>query len=216
MNHHSWGCRHYHVLHALVQAAHLSAAVVLSMSCGLQVSDTHRLDDNKAERKRCEDAGFEVCKSTVDGKPVGPERVWPGGLAMSRTIGDHMVSPATMHSSCMYFLSPLAALLCMHKQPSCPTEHVACSKAVYACTAEQPVGLRNTCRMNVGQHTRLGTQYSCSTSHVFISRLWSRDSCMYSCCVSCTLVFMLRQSALLACRPLGRQQQRLGQTHLQG
>ena len=119
LNHHSWGCRHCHVLHALVQAAHLSAAVVLSMSCGLQVSDTHRLDDNKAERKRCEDAGFEVCKSTVDGKPVGPERVWPGGLAMSRTIGDYMVSHATMHSSCMYFLSPLAALLCMHRQPSC-------------------------------------------------------------------------------------------------
>ena len=61
-----------------------------SMSC-CQVSDTHRLDDNKAERKRCEDAGYEVCRSTVDGKPVGPERVWPGGLAMSRTIGDHMV-----------------------------------------------------------------------------------------------------------------------------
>lgn len=57
----------------------------------MQVSGTHRLDDNKAERKRCEEAGSEVCKSTVDGKPVGPERVWPGGLAMSRTIGDHMV-----------------------------------------------------------------------------------------------------------------------------
>ena len=61
-----------------------------------QVCDTHRLDDNKAERKRCEDAGYEVCRSTVDGKPVGPERVWPGGLAMSRTIGDHMVSPAAL------------------------------------------------------------------------------------------------------------------------
>lgn len=24
----------------------------------------------------------------VDGKPVGPQRVWPGGLAMGRTIGD--------------------------------------------------------------------------------------------------------------------------------
>ena len=61
------------------------------LSLHVQVSDTHRLDDNKAEKKRCEDAGFEVCRSTVDGKPVGPVRVWPGGLAMSRTIGDHMV-----------------------------------------------------------------------------------------------------------------------------
>jgi hypothetical protein len=24
----------------------------------------------------------------VDGKPVGPQRVWPGGLAMGRTLGD--------------------------------------------------------------------------------------------------------------------------------
>ena len=60
----------------------------------------HRLD-NKAERKRCEAAGSEVCKSTVDGKPVGPDRVWPGGLAMSRTIGDYMVRPAAMlHTTC--------------------------------------------------------------------------------------------------------------------
>ena len=65
----------------------------------MQVSDTHRLDDNKAERKRCEDAGFEVSRSTVDGKPVGPERVWPGGLAMSRTIGDHRVSTSSICGS---------------------------------------------------------------------------------------------------------------------
>ena len=24
----------------------------------------------------------------VDGRPVGPQRVWPGGLAMGRTLGD--------------------------------------------------------------------------------------------------------------------------------
>lgn len=64
---------------------------MVQFRCVVQVSGTHRLDDNKAERQRCEEAGYEVCKSTVDGKPVGPERVWPGGLAMSRTIGDHMV-----------------------------------------------------------------------------------------------------------------------------
>ncbi|KAL0045273.1 hypothetical protein WJX82_002436 [Trebouxia sp. C0006] len=62
----------------------------------VQVSDTHRLDDNKAERKRCEAAGSEVCKSTVDGKPVGPDRVWPGGLAMSRTIGDYMAGDVVL------------------------------------------------------------------------------------------------------------------------
>ncbi|KAL3143652.1 hypothetical protein ABBQ38_002448 [Trebouxia sp. C0009 RCD-2024] len=62
----------------------------------IQVSDTHRLDDNKAEKKRCEDAGYEVCRSTVDGKPVGPVRVWPGGLAMSRTLGDHMAGEVVL------------------------------------------------------------------------------------------------------------------------
>ncbi|DBA81256.1 TPA: hypothetical protein ACH3X2_006882 [Trebouxia sp. C0005] len=62
----------------------------------VQVSDTHRLDDNKAERKRCQAGGSEVCKSTVDGKPVGPDRVWPGGLAMSRTIGDYMAGDVVL------------------------------------------------------------------------------------------------------------------------
>lgn len=27
-------------------------------------------------------------RTQVDGKPVGPQRVWPGGLAMGRTLGD--------------------------------------------------------------------------------------------------------------------------------
>jgi hypothetical protein len=29
-----------------------------------------------------------VRRAQVDGKPVGPQRVWPGGLAMGRTLGD--------------------------------------------------------------------------------------------------------------------------------
>ena len=76
---------------------YLNNLVYICRMMSTQVSDTHRLDDNKAERKRCEDAGFEVCRSTVDGKPVGPQRVWPGGLAMSRTIGDFMVRHAASH-----------------------------------------------------------------------------------------------------------------------
>ncbi len=54
----------------------------------LSVSANHRLEDNEAERARIEGEGGEVAASTVDGKPAGPLRVWPGGLAMSRTIGD--------------------------------------------------------------------------------------------------------------------------------
>mmetsp|Transcript_29704 Transcript_29704/g.83736 ORF Transcript_29704/g.83736 Transcript_29704/m.83736 type:complete len:499 (+) Transcript_29704:95-1591(+) len=55
----------------------------------IQVSGNHRLDDNPEEQQRVLDAGAEVAQSCIeDGKGVGPLRVWPGGLAMSRTIGD--------------------------------------------------------------------------------------------------------------------------------
>lgn len=58
----------------------------------MQVSGNHRLDDNKAERQRLTELGRELSSSAVEGRPVGPLRVWPGGLAMSRTLGDHEVT----------------------------------------------------------------------------------------------------------------------------
>jgi Protein phosphatase 2C len=54
----------------------------------LQVSGNHRLDDCKAERERVLAAGSAVARSRDNGEEVGPLRVWPGGLAMSRSIGD--------------------------------------------------------------------------------------------------------------------------------
>ncbi len=54
----------------------------------LAVSGNHRLEDNVDEVKRIEASGGEVEPYSIDGKPAGPIRVWPGGLAMSRTIGD--------------------------------------------------------------------------------------------------------------------------------
>lgn len=62
----------------------------------LQVSGNHRLDDAKGERERVEAAGSNVSQSNLDGKPVGPMRVWPGGLAMSRSIGDHEAGEAVI------------------------------------------------------------------------------------------------------------------------
>ena len=56
-----------------------------------QVSGNHRLDSNKAERARAQAAGAEVASNVLEGKPVGPLRVWPGGLAMSRSLGDYPV-----------------------------------------------------------------------------------------------------------------------------
>lgn len=61
------------------------------------MSGNHRLDDNKVEQTRLTELGRELSSSAVEGRPVGPLRVWPGGLAMSRTLGDAEVS----HTACM-------------------------------------------------------------------------------------------------------------------
>ena len=57
----------------------------------VQVSGNHRLDDNKKEKERIKKQGFEVSSSKVEGRPTGPLRVWPGGLAMGRSLGDYEV-----------------------------------------------------------------------------------------------------------------------------
>eukprot|EP00892_Ulva_mutabilis_P006457 jgi/Ulvmu1/4183/UM019_0162.1 len=65
-----------------------------------QLSGNHRIDDNAFERKRLKDAGGEISQSEVDGHACGPLRIWPGGLAMSRTIGDrHAGSRVTAEPS---------------------------------------------------------------------------------------------------------------------
>lgn len=49
----------------------------------------HRLEENAEERERVTASGGEVCRlSIVGGAEVGPLRCWPGGLCLSRSIGD--------------------------------------------------------------------------------------------------------------------------------
>ncbi|KAK9051084.1 hypothetical protein SSX86_027710 [Deinandra increscens subsp. villosa] len=49
----------------------------------------HRLDDNSEERERVTASGGEVGRLNVVGGPeIGPLRCWPGGLCLSRSIGD--------------------------------------------------------------------------------------------------------------------------------
>ncbi|KAH8500737.1 hypothetical protein Peur_042534 [Populus x canadensis] len=49
----------------------------------------HRLEENVEERKRVTASGGEVGRlSIVGGVEVGPLRCWPGGLCLSRSIGD--------------------------------------------------------------------------------------------------------------------------------
>lgn len=59
------------------------------------LTGNHRLSDNALEKERLEKAGVLVAGVTLDNKPpekwdatVGPLRAWPGGLMMSRSIGD--------------------------------------------------------------------------------------------------------------------------------
>lgn len=54
----------------------------------LRVSANHRIDDSMAERERIKSAGGCVAQASVNDVGIGPLRVWPGGLAMGRTIGD--------------------------------------------------------------------------------------------------------------------------------
>jgi len=59
-----------------------------------RLSNEHRLDCSDGERKRIIDSGGEVRPTEFEDGPngerrgVGPLRVWPGGLAVSRSIGD--------------------------------------------------------------------------------------------------------------------------------
>lgn len=49
----------------------------------------HRLEENIEERSRVTASGGEVGRlSLVDGVEIGPLRCWPGGLCLSRSIGD--------------------------------------------------------------------------------------------------------------------------------
>lgn len=53
------------------------------------MSGNHRLDDNKDEQQRILQHGGELAPVHYEGEGyVGALRVWPGGLAMSRSIGD--------------------------------------------------------------------------------------------------------------------------------
>eukprot|EP01025_Chloroclados_australasicus_P005025 TRINITY_DN11411_c0_g1_i7.p2 TRINITY_DN11411_c0_g1~~TRINITY_DN11411_c0_g1_i7.p2 ORF type:complete len:965 (-),score=168.61 TRINITY_DN11411_c0_g1_i7:3538-6432(-) len=53
------------------------------------ISSNHRVEDNQQEREAVLARGGKIAKEAMDdGSPVGPLRVWPGGLQMSRSLGD--------------------------------------------------------------------------------------------------------------------------------
>ncbi|GAX81509.1 hypothetical protein CEUSTIGMA_g8937.t1 [Chlamydomonas eustigma] len=54
----------------------------------LQISGNHRVSDCPEEAERVRQAGGHIAQSDIDGVVAGPLRVWPGGLMMTRSIGD--------------------------------------------------------------------------------------------------------------------------------
>ena len=65
-------------------------------TCIGEMACCHKVDDNRKEQERLLQAGVRVDRlsQTLLGPPVpgergvGPLRVWPGGVAVSRSVGD--------------------------------------------------------------------------------------------------------------------------------
>ena len=57
----------------------------------IRLTQEHRLETSESERARCIAAGADVAPANVNPSDpaagAGPLRVWPGGLAVSRSIG---------------------------------------------------------------------------------------------------------------------------------
>ena len=62
------------------------------------LTQEHRAETNAAEVARIEGSGTgaTIRRHKIGIMEVGPLRVWPGGLALTRTIGDHDVGPAVI------------------------------------------------------------------------------------------------------------------------
>lgn len=60
-------------------------AMIITPTSYYWITTSHRLQDNPSERMRVSDRVQFLCQS---GRPVGPPRLFPGGLSCSRTIGD--------------------------------------------------------------------------------------------------------------------------------
>ncbi|XP_052736844.1 probable protein phosphatase 2C 12 isoform X2 [Vigna angularis] len=85
------------VTFVIIEGWVVTVASVGDSRCVLESSDgeiyylsaDHRLDTNEEERVRITSSGGEVGRlNTGGGAEVGPLRCWPGGLCLSRSIGD--------------------------------------------------------------------------------------------------------------------------------
>ncbi|XP_076949644.1 putative protein phosphatase 2C 12 [Bidens hawaiensis] len=88
------------VTFVIIEGSIVTVASVGDSRCILESADgaiyylsaDHRLDSNEEERERVTASGGEVGRlNTGGGTEIGPLRCWPGGLCLSRSIGDRDV-----------------------------------------------------------------------------------------------------------------------------
>ncbi|XP_071692437.1 probable protein phosphatase 2C 12 [Rutidosis leptorrhynchoides] len=88
------------VTFVIIEGSIVTVASVGDSRCVLESADgamyylsaDHRLDTNEEERERVTASGGEVGRlNTGGGTEIGPLRCWPGGLCLSRSIGDRDV-----------------------------------------------------------------------------------------------------------------------------
>ncbi|KAK1407930.1 hypothetical protein QVD17_39558 [Tagetes erecta] len=88
------------VTFVIIERSIVTVASVGDSRCILESADgalyhlsaDHRLDSNEEERERVTASGGEVGRlNTGGGTEIGPLRCWPGGLCLSRSIGDRDV-----------------------------------------------------------------------------------------------------------------------------
>jgi len=99
------------------------ARLVPRKSPGVALCEEHRLEASEAERTRVRSLGGQLAHAQDKyGRPAGPLRLWPGGVAQARAIGDkdvgHFIEPM-----------PFARSYKLPEKESCAI--VACSDGVW-------------------------------------------------------------------------------------
>ena len=99
------------------------ARLVPRKSPGVALCEEHRLESSEAERTRVRSLGGQLAHAQdKNGRPAGPLRLWPGGVAQARAIGDkdvgHFIEPM-----------PFARSYKLPEKESCAI--VACSDGVW-------------------------------------------------------------------------------------
>eukprot|EP01025_Chloroclados_australasicus_P048899 TRINITY_DN5548_c0_g2_i1.p1 TRINITY_DN5548_c0_g2~~TRINITY_DN5548_c0_g2_i1.p1 ORF type:complete len:440 (+),score=53.67 TRINITY_DN5548_c0_g2_i1:420-1739(+) len=70
-----------------------SRVMVVTSHGAAELTEDHRIQENAEERQRLIDGGANIGRGRINNRPAGILRIWPGGLALSRSIGDDLSKP---------------------------------------------------------------------------------------------------------------------------